>query len=313
MIPSLANLPIGETLFEYLARSRGGKGHCSFHKEPVTEENKTGNCAADGYLMHRKLTDTGSVTEEANPAKSIGVSFDFNGETIQIPMLPMGKSVVNRWYDFEVTHKDFVDNQFSKSCRRPDGVSVTWRDYGYQLCTMSEHYHIDDNGRGHLFVCTLNTDQKKNDLHLPKEDRCAGPYLYIALVCSDVGYGKLLMALATAFAEVVGCSGIVLSSLTNSAGFYFSQDYRFINTEGSEVPVEQYIDSVRRDDGSTKQFLNTTSDPGKSLILKESSSSKKGAGRSREEPAPERETETRRSKRRASAATHNIVSFVSEL
>lgn len=308
MIPSLANLPIGETLFEYLARNRGGKGDCFFHEEPVTNENRDGNCAADGYLMHRELTGTVSETVEANPAKIIDVSFYFNGIPIQIPMLPMGRFKVDRPSNFVEAHKDFVENQFSKSCRRPDGVSVTWTNYGYHLARMSEHYHIDDKGRGHLFVCTLQTDKKKNDLHLPKGDRCAKPYLYIALVCSDVGYGKLLMQLATAFAELVGCSGIVLSSLTNSAGFYFSQGYRFINTEGSEVPVNQYVDLVRRADGSTKPFLNTTSDPGTAPIPEESSKSEKGAGRSRDESGG---TERRSSKRRAPVATHNIVSFVS--
>ena len=318
MLPSLSNLHIGEGLFEYLARSHGGKGECTRHEEPATRENHYGNCAVGGYLMYLKLTNTATKPVTLRPDQTINVAFEFNKKPFKMDMMPMGMYKTGRWYDFCTLRKEYILGRFEEACTRSHETAIDFDEYGYELCSLSEHYYIDED-RGHLFVCTMDNEKKKKNAHLPSEGVCAGKYLYISLVCSDKGYGKILMALAMAFAEKVGCSGVLLASMSNSAGFYFSRGYKFITSQGAYLDVEMYINKTDNGDGTAKHKLITNPDK-----PEEKSSKKRSTEQSTEEKT-ERSTRPRVTSRDGGynlrrtipaqqalvpPGTHHLVSFV---
>ena len=317
MLPSLSNLHIGEGLFEYLARSRGGKGECTRHEEPATRENHDGNCAVGGYLMYLKLTNTATKPVTLRPDQTINVAFEFNGIPFKMDMMPMGKYKTDRWYDFCTLRKEYIFGRFKEACTRSHETAIDFDEYGYELCSLSEHYYIDED-RGHLFVCTMDNEKKKKDAHLPSEGVCAGKYLYISLVCSDKGYGKILMALAMAFAEKVGCFGILLASMSNSAGFYFSRGYKFITSEGAYLDVEMYINKTDNGDGTARHKLITNPDESegkrKGHHVRKEAERRKREGQHLPQETERRTRRTRQSKAVQQAlvppGTHHVVSFV---
>ena len=79
-----------------------------------------------------------------------------------------------------------------------------------------------------------------------------GRYLYIALVCAagGAGYGKHLMKVAEAASRMLGCDGVALASLSNSAGFYYNLGYRFVSKQdGTPLDVSDWTEQVKLADG----------------------------------------------------------------
>ena len=87
-------------------------------------------------------------------------------------------------------------------------------------------------------------------MHMPTGGIFSGRYLYIALVCSAgmQGYIKHLMGYAEAACRALGCEGIALASLSNSAGVYYSLGYRFASKwDGTLLDVTAWTEVLIKD------------------------------------------------------------------
>jgi hypothetical protein len=176
------------------------------------------------------------------------------------PLLKRSSSWSARKEHFEILHADWIENTFPLVCDRGEGLQpVTWEGYGEELATITEWYFLDEEGKkGHLFVQLLNTPARKIQFHMPLAGEFSGPYLYVALVCAGggKGYGKTLMKLAEAASRALGCTGIALASLSNSAGFYYSQGFTFVSKwDGQKVDVSPWTRQV-----AGKTFLDPEMD-----------------------------------------------------
>ena len=69
------------------------------------------------------------------------------------------------------------------------------------------------------------------------------------------------MNIAYAASKALGCSGIALATMTNSAGFYYSQGFRFMDkVDGRPIDVGQYTEQ-RMANGRLKTILLENYDP----------------------------------------------------
>ena len=76
-----------------------------------------------------------------------------------------------------------------------------------------------------------------------------------------VGYGKQLMNVAEAASRILGCDGVALASLSNSAGFYYSLGYRFVSKQdGTPSDVSAWTEQVKLADGRLKTMLRPERD-----------------------------------------------------
>jgi len=72
--------------------------------------------------------------------------------------------------------------------------------------------------------------------HMPTSGVFAGRYLYIAVVCAyPKTIAKDLLLIAEEASRKLGCTGVALATLSNSAGFYYSRDYRFMDKRDGSV------------------------------------------------------------------------------
>ena len=280
LLPNLFRLSIGETLFDDLAKSGGGKDNCNFHKDrlvPPDEQDKPDyyppeeddeNCATEGYLMYKPVnTDGGPVKYKHNA---------YNGKTIEVttssetgeqsitlqPLLTRSATVDDRVTYFEHIYRDWIKDVFPVTCKRPDGLlRVRWDLYGETLLEHSEWYYIDPQNSGHLFISFVDNITMKKKLHLPElQVGCfEGKFIYIVLVCAQAGAGKTLLSVADAVASKLGADGVALSSLSNSAGAYFNAGYEFVSkSDGKPINVEKWVQEVKQPNGKVKRVLNTT-------------------------------------------------------
>lgn len=262
-LPNFSRLSVQATLFEHLAKKGVGKDRCNRHKEPiVTDDDIVENCAIEGYLMYKEVDDS-----EVSPKSYDGKFINVNVGGSEFQLLP-NKKRSNPWSDkleqFELLHKDWINRVFPMVCYRGEGLlSVQWTSYSKELMKLTEWYYLDPQERGHLFVARVDTASRMNLFHLPDVGKFTGDVLYISLVCSVTGsgFGKQMMALATEVAHKTGCGGIVLSSLSNSAGFYYSLGYQFISKwDGMIIDVKPWWELRPGKDGAPKLFLNSELD-----------------------------------------------------
>jgi GNAT superfamily N-acetyltransferase len=142
---------------------------------------------------------------------------------------------------------------FTEACKfGPKGESIiNWESYGQELSGATDWYHLyhqevgdasKPKGTGHLFIQLFDTLEMKEGKHMPTEGEFSKRYLYIGLVCGQ-GLGKYFMNIAEEASRALGCEGIVLATMVNSAGFYHSQEFKFMDkTTGSVINVDQYIE-----------------------------------------------------------------------
>lgn len=261
-LPNLARLSL-ETdaqLFEHVATRGGGKKGCNKHTEPIVtadDENASINCAVDGYLMFKAVA--GAAVPADYSGKLINLLVD--GQAVQLqPLLKRTRAAADRASEFERRHVNWISKTFPMVCARGSGLEpVTWDSYGAELAKITEWYFLDEaGGRGHIFLQLFDTDAYKVKMHMPTGGIFANRYLYVALVCAagGAGYGKFLMNLAEAACQKLGCDGIALASLSNSAGFYYSLGYKFVSKwDGVLLDVSAWTEVVTLPDGRTKTML----------------------------------------------------------
>jgi hypothetical protein len=259
MLPNLSNLPIGENLFDFLISNGVAKeAGCTRHKEPiVSKEYEQNNCAIEGYFMFLPLDPRESQPESAPRDGDLDVNIPLPSGTSTVTMKRTRKFKKDRYAAFEKDEEAWIEKTFEMVCRRPDGNTVYWNDYGEALTRMTEYYYLDPEKKGHLFVSTFMNQTDKQKAHMPFTGVADGPYLFVALVCAIPGFGKGLMHIAKEVAYKLGCTGIALASLSNSAGFYYSLGYRFLSKwDGSLVDATRFTKEEVRG-GLTKTILVT--------------------------------------------------------
>ena len=250
---------IGANLVDYLIANGAAKEQgCTRHKEPVrTQEDVDSNCAIEGYLMYLPLEERPEASRPVPSDADLDVEVRTSSGTSTVNLKRTRKYKKDRLADFERTEGAWVKNTFDLVCRRWDGTSVLWGDYGDALLRMAEFYHLDPEKRGHLFVATFMDQRRKQLAHLPFTGVMSSPYLFVALVCAVSGFGKGLMNLAKETAYRLGCKGIALASLSNSAGFYYSLGFRFVSKwSGQLIDTTKFTTQAVRG-GATKTILLT--------------------------------------------------------
>ena len=260
MLPNLSKLSIGTTLFDFLISKGAAKEPgCTRHKEPVeNKEDEVENCAIEGYLMYLPLARRRSTPASVPRNADLYVNVAFaSGTTSTVTLKWTAKKAINRFGAFERREKKWVENTFERVCERPNNATIHWDEYGETLMLMTEYYYLDPDERGHLFICTYMDEESKQKAHMPFKRYAKGPYLFVALVCAESGFGKDLMNIAKEAAYALGCSGIALASLSNSAGFYYSLGYRFVSrSDGGLIDARRFT-KQETIEGVTKTMLLT--------------------------------------------------------
>ena len=274
MIPNLSCLRVADateaTLFQEVSRLGGGKSKCKKFTEPLVtkeDEDPEVNCAVDGFLM-AKPVQTALTAEEGAAIKRFGKVIRLtmeDGEDFDLkPLLTRFRSGTDRRQQFEIEHYAWIKTTFPLVCARGKNDAITWKSYGAELAKLTEWYFLDqDEKRGHLFLQLFDTPQRKLKYHMPVAGAFAGRYLYVALVCAagSKGFGKRLMAVAEKAAQALGCTQLVLASLSNSVGPYFSQGFQFFSSlDGMEIDVQKYVKREIQADGTYKVRLLTELD-----------------------------------------------------
>jgi hypothetical protein len=243
------------------------------------------DCGVDGYFMYKEVPDAADASTLADDylTQPLRVTID-RGEASElvtlktlnqtVPRIPEGTNDRARRDDFAATNPIWVRDWFAKSCNRGGGLgSISWAGYGEELAGATDWYYLYDRpgldvkGRperqtGHLFLQLLDSVDMKRGNHMPTAGALAGRYLYIGLVCAQGnGLGKHLMSIAYAASRALGCTGILLATMTNSAGFYYSQGFHFMNkVTGEEIDLIKY--TVEKEvNGRRKSMLQVNYDP----------------------------------------------------
>ena len=236
------------------------------------------NCFYDGYLMYKQATEQATPITEAPDFtdKVINVSVPLNDATVEVnltPLTPSGddsQKSTARFKNFASKHQNWITRPkkstkptFERVCDRGKKLgSVEWSEYGEELTAMTDWYFLDDEQeRGHLFLQLFADDDKKNRFKMPANGVFEGRYLYVVLVCANSkkgpGYGKFLMKVVEAVSTKLSCRGVALSTLSNSAGFYYSLGYRFFDRENGEIiDVARWTTTVQQPDGRMKIMLD---------------------------------------------------------
>lgn len=202
------------------------------------------NCAIDGYLMYKEIPDS-----RVKPLPALDAVFDnslhvnVGGKDYELKALP-GRSTNprrdrERRQKFENDNPEWVRDVFHEVCKRPGKLgSISWDGYGTELVGVTDWYYLDTDParRGHLFLQLFDSQQMKEAKHMPTEGAFAGRYLYIAVVCAyPKTIAKDLLLIAEEASRKLGCTGVALATLSNSAGFYYSRDYRFMDKRDGSV------------------------------------------------------------------------------
>ena len=275
MLPSLCDLslytqPVNATLFDHLIEKHGGKkSTCWFHSEDPDHEDENTNCAIEGYLMVKNDLPEPESEVKFQFGKDIEVTTR-EGEIRPMRALLDRKSTQEqRLKELKNRHKHYMNNVFDKRCVR--GVThavdkkgnpvirpfgITFENFGADLAKYTDWYFIDEwpepprtrntkqeeksHHRGHLFVRLYDTKEIKEQDDMPHEGVCEAPYVFIILVCASgsKGFGTYLMDMAYELAYKLGCKTIALASLSNAAGFYYKQGFRFASRGGAIIDLK---------------------------------------------------------------------------
>jgi hypothetical protein len=266
--PNLSRLhvtaPTDAKVFEHLIAKGSAKDkRCTKHLAtlPDPDENQAaydqavaGNCAIDGYLMYKAVVPR-DADDPPPPADSylgrpMVVALD---DGTRATFASMGKRTVTartrRDKFWTGPGSEWVEKVFSKVCDRGMDEagkhlgSVEWWAYKDDLVKATDWYYLDPFERGHLFLQLLDTPEIKAAMDMSTSGAFAGRYLYIALVCSvPHTIGSHLMAMAEAACRTLGCEGIALATLSNSAEFYLAKGFRFMSRdEGRPIDVSPWL------------------------------------------------------------------------
>ena len=231
------------------------------------------DCGVDGYLMYKKIPDAADVSTLAADYLEQPLQLTIGEKVVRLetlnkntPRIPGSANDARRKRDFEDANGDWVPDQFNKTCLRSKELgSISWSGYGEELAGATDWYYLHDQEQktGHLFLQLFDSQEMKVGKHMPTDGAFAGRYLYIGLVCAKgSGLAKDLMNIAYAASRALGCDGIVLATMTNSAGFYYSQGFQFMDkVDGSPIDVTRYTDEQMLPDGRVKTMLRENYDP----------------------------------------------------
>ncbi len=234
------------------------------------------DCGVDGYFMYKEVPGAADVSTLVDDylAKPLEVTIEKEEAvelvTLQtlnrtIPRVPEGTNDKARQADFATTNPNWVNNHFGKACDRGGGLgTISWDGYGEELAGATDWYYLHDaQGKtGHWFLQLFDSENMKQGKHMPTAGRLAGRYLYIGLVCAKgSGLFKHLMEIAYAASRALGCTGILLATMTNSAGVYYSQGFKFIDkVTGQEIDAGRYTVEEMMN-GRIKPVLKLNYDP----------------------------------------------------
>ena len=266
-LPNLSRLhletaPTGATAFEHLIQNNVAKNKdCLKHASnppsnpnPSVHDNSV-NCAIDGYYMFKALPPAPGAPPP--PADSylkrvLPVTLGTGERVILSSMGSRAVAVRTRLWNFWTDNGDWVENVFEPVCdRRRDANgeelgTIEWRQYNEELVSTTDWYYLDPNKQGHIFLQLLDTPTFKDKMGMPTRGAFEGRYLYIALVCSlPKTIGSYLMEIAEAACRALGCDGIALASLSNSAPFYLHKGFQFMDrTTGRPIDVTPWLKTV---------------------------------------------------------------------
>tara|TARA_X000000368_G_scaffold327569_1_gene264643 strand:+ start:197 stop:1309 length:1113 start_codon:yes stop_codon:yes gene_type:complete len=222
------------------------------------------NCAIDGYMMYKPVPGAVDVSTLAPDylEKPLQLTLS-DGTPLTLPTLndpikriPGNENDAARAREFEKANPTWVSDVFTDACKpSPKGKSIIrWSGYGVELSGATDWYYLHDesgvnsNGQperktGHLFLQLFDSQEMKVGKHMPTAGKFSGRYLYIGLVCG-LGLGKKFMEIAYAASKALGCDGIALATMVNSAGFYYSsQGFQFMDkVTGNAIDVSQYTE-----------------------------------------------------------------------
>jgi len=238
------------------------------------------NCSIDGYLMYKSVPNAMEVSTLAPDylEKPLKLTLPPDGTHLELPTLndpikrvPGRGKDAERAHAFEEANPEWAKEVFTKACKfGPKGESIIkWEGYGEELSGATDWYHLyhqeggdasKPKGTGHLFLQLFDTPEMKVGKHMPMEGEFSKRYLYIGLVCGQ-GLGKYFMNIAEEASRALGCEGIVLATMVNSAGFYYSQGFKFMDKiTGSVINVDQYTEQRMINDRA-KTILLENYDP----------------------------------------------------
>lgn len=275
-------VPTDATVFEHLVERQTGKTKgCNKHQPRMPDPDKDkaayeraaeDNCAVDGYLMYKPVARDAAAAGALPKGSYLGRSLVVNmGEGFREVLVPMGRrstSTTSRLKKFWFDNSKWVEGVFEPMCARGkdaqgnDLGTVDWDAYKEELVASTDWYYLDPDERGQLFIQLLDTPEFKEAMHMPTTGAFEGRYLYIALVCAraGTGFGLRLMAMAEAACRALGCTGVALATLSNSAEFYLSQGFEFMSREeGRPVDVTPWLED-RVIGGKHRRKLNLTKD-----------------------------------------------------
>ena len=247
---------------------------CYKHTEPAIEgtdsNDETINCAIDGYFMYKDVTVVGPKGLKPMEYGSDVVVQLAQDDSITFKPLGTTKSTgfVAKLTKFEEANGggDKMDDLFGTLCKRPDGTSLEYGSYQQSLLTNSDWYHINNGAEGErdmMFIRVIDTKQRRDQLNIGCEGKFVHNILYIGLLCVDRGRSKRLLDAAERFCVEKGLAGILLASMSNSAGAYWNYGYRFVEREkGIEISMDEYVTWKAGKDGrSGRRVLDLTSTP----------------------------------------------------
>lgn len=234
------------------------------HADLAGQHTQSVNCAIDGYVMYKPVSGAVDVSTLAPDylEKPLHLTLP-DGTPLKLPTLndpikrvPGDENDARRKREFEKANPTWASDVFTDACKpSPKGKSIiSWRDYGAELSGATDWYYLyDESGvnskgqperkTGHLFIQLFDSEEMKVGKHMPTAGAFSGRYLYIGLVCG-LGLGKKFMEIAYAASKALGCDGIALATMVNSAGFYYSsQGFQFMDkVDGSVIDVSQYTE-----------------------------------------------------------------------
>ena len=280
-LPRAPPAPTDATVFEHLvARQTGKTKGCNKHQPRMPDPSMDreaydraaeGNCAIDGYLMYKPVARdpfAAAPPKHSFLGRNLVVAMGDGSREVLFPLGRRSASTASRLNKFGFDHSDWVERVFEPVCARGNDAqgndlgTVDWQAYKEELVDSTDWYHLDPDERGHLFLQLLDTPEFKEAKHMPTAGLFEGRYVYISLVCAraGTGFGKRLMEMAEAACRALGCTGIALATLSNSAEFYLSQGFQFMSREeGQPVDVTPWLEN-RVIGGKHRQKLNLTKD-----------------------------------------------------
>ena len=273
----LESAPTDATVYQHLIQNNVAKNKkCVKHAsnppsnpDPSVHDYEV-NCAIDGYYMFKALPpapDAPPPPAHSYLNRPLPVTLSTGERVVLSSMGSRAVAVRTRFWNFYSDHNDWVRDVFETVCdRRRDANgealgTIEWKQYGEELVKTTDWYYLDPNERGQIYLQLLDTPAFKDEMGMPTRGAFAGRYLYIALVCSlPKTIGSYLMEIAEAACRALGCEGIALASLSNSAPFYLHKGFQFMDrTTGQPIDVTPWLKTVTVN-GRSQIVIDETTD-----------------------------------------------------